>query len=125
MFSSQDDYIATFSHNGQRHKIRVTDFSTEYAFSEDHLRARLEGYLIEDPEDISNDTKEKKTMGTLRQDIHNIELDEDTKLLRDASIEDDEGYITEEGTEILLDILYKDNRQAVIDAVKKVEYQES
>lgn len=57
----------------------------------------------------------------LREDIHNTDLDDDTQLLREAGIEGDSGYITEDGTEILIDILYKENRSKVVEAVKRAQ----
>lgn len=128
--------IITFVRDGKEYTIAIDNWRFEYdidwaanpfgydancSFNQGNVNVTLEGRLIDDSlcDNILNN--ERKTIMPLREDIHNADLDDDTQLLREAGIENDSGYITEDGTEILIDILYKENRSKVVEAVKKAQ----
>lgn len=127
--------IVTFVRDGKEYTMAIDNWRFEYdtdwavnpfgyavnrSFNKD-ISVTLEGHLIDDSLCDNILSNERKTIMPLREDIHNADLDDDTQLLREAGIENDSGYITEDGTEILIDILYKENRSKVVEAVKKAQ----
>jgi hypothetical protein len=68
----------------------------------------------------------EKIMATLRQKINGVTNKNGNKLLRDNEVISENGNLTALGMRILADILFKDedNRQAVVDAVKKAVSEE-
>lgn len=63
-------------------------------------------------------SRKEKTMADLQTTIRTADLDETTKMLRERGVEDATGARTTLGTNILVDLLYKQNRQAIADLVK-------
>lgn len=65
-----------------------------------------------DLELITNPT-EVKDMDTYNK-LKNLELDDDTRILREFNIENSEGEITETGRSVLLHMLYSEKRKAIV-----------
>lgn len=53
--------------------------------------------------------------------IKELALDEDTRLLRKYEVIDTENNLTEEGSEVLLSLLFEQNKAAVIEKLKALE----
>lgn len=61
-------------------------------------------------------------MATLRQKINGVKrLNKSERMLHDAEVITENGNLTKLGMRILADILFKEYRQDVIDAVESVE----
>lgn len=69
--------------------------------------------------ELVNNVKENNNMATVN-DVMNLELDADTQLLRQESIENNTGALTTTGQEVLLRTLYLANRKAVVAKVKEI-----
>ncbi len=66
------------------------------------------------PEEYNGD----KTMKDARKAINNLDINEDTLLLQEAGFENECGGRTDEGTEAILDLLYKEKRTVLIEKLK-------
>lgn len=60
-------------------------------------------------------------MTNIRQKINNMTLDKDFVLLRDAGIVSDFGNLTALGRRVLCDMLFLDNRDRIIEAVRQAQ----
>src|SRR5580765_1632135 len=59
-------------------------------------------------------------MNTLKR-IANLDVDADTRLLRKYDIVDDEGFVTQEGARVLLQVVLSDYKEKLIERLKQLE----
>lgn len=64
--------------------------------------------------------EEEKNMSVSARDIARLDLSEDDRLLIDEDIMDSEGELTENGRDVMLNILFKDNKTKVVRLVREV-----
>jgi hypothetical protein len=66
-------------------------------------------------------SEEENPMSDLRTKIINADLPEPTKMLRERGVEDANGIRTTTGTNILMDLLYKQHRDEIAKLVAAVD----
>lgn len=121
--------------DGKRIDVDVIDITFEHSYDMAVPRVQINGLAKEFSE--SNVDRKESEMGYSREDrcetacdgeyqplakkVNDLELSDDERLLRKYRVVAQDGTLTGAGSEVLLNVLFKDNKAAVVKALKALE----